>query len=54
LRANLETKDIPILAMTAMFRTSDLESCIDAVCNDYIVKPFTLDELRRKIKALIG
>jgi DNA-binding response OmpR family regulator len=36
-----------------MFQPSDIQACIDAGCNDYIVKPFTLVELQRKIKALI-
>ena len=53
LRANSETKEIPILAITAMFRPADLQACIDAGCDDYIVKPFTLDELLKKIKALV-
>lgn len=49
-RSNPETKDIPILAATALFRESDLRSCIEAGCNDYIVKPFTFRELQNKIK----
>ena len=53
LRANPQTKDIPILAATGMFQPSDLKAWIDAGCNDYIVKPFTLVELRRKITAII-
>jgi two-component system, cell cycle response regulator DivK len=53
LRATPETKDIPILAITALAGSSDLKVWIDAGCNDYIVKPFTFDELQRKIKALI-
>ena len=53
LRADPETKNIPILAATAMSRPSDIETWIDAGCNDYIIKPFTFDELVRKIKALI-
>jgi two-component system, cell cycle response regulator DivK len=53
LRANPETKDIPILAATAMFEPSEIQNCIDAGCNDYIVKPFTFEELQRKIKVLI-
>ena len=54
LRSNPETKDIPILAATAMFRPSDLKTWLDVGCNDYILKPFTFDELSRKITALIG
>jgi CheY-like chemotaxis protein len=53
LRANGETKDIPILAATALFRDTDLKSCIDAGCNGYIVKPFTFQELQGKVRELI-
>ena len=53
LRGHSETKDVPILASTALFRPSDLQRCIDAGCNDYIVKPFTPDQLLKKIRALI-
>jgi two-component system, cell cycle response regulator DivK len=54
LRLNPQTKDIPILAATAMFRPADLKAWLEVGCNDYIIKPFTLDELSRKIAALIG
>jgi CheY-like chemotaxis protein len=53
IRSNPETKDIPILAATVLFRESDLRSCIEAGCNDYIVKPFSHQELREKIMDFI-
>jgi CheY-like chemotaxis protein len=53
LRANPETKDIPILAATALFRDSDLKSCLEAGCNGYIVKPFTFQELQGKVREFI-
>lgn len=53
IRSNPETKDIPILAATALFRESDLRTCVEAGCNDYIVKPFTFQELRGKIQEFI-
>jgi len=53
LRANPETKDIPILAATALFRDSDLKSCLEAGCNGFIVKPFTFQELQAKLRELI-
>jgi two-component system cell cycle response regulator DivK len=52
-RDNPETKDIPILAATAMCRRADLNACLEAGCNGYIVKPFTMIELKRKIGELI-
>jgi CheY-like chemotaxis protein len=53
IRAHAETKDIPILAATALFRDSDLKTCIEAGCNGYIVKPFTFQELQGKVRELI-
>lgn len=50
LRASPETSSIPILAATALFRDSDLKSCMDAGCDGYIVKPFTFQELQKKVK----
>jgi CheY-like chemotaxis protein len=54
IRAHPEIKDIPILAATALFRDSDLKSCIDAGCNGYIVKPFTFQELQAKVRELMA
>ena len=53
IRANAETKNIPILAATALFRDADLKTCIEAGCNGYIVKPFTFEELQAKVRELI-
>ncbi|HEV8340988.1 MAG TPA: response regulator [Candidatus Binatia bacterium] len=53
LRSNPVTQDIPILAATALFRESELNSCIEAGCNDYLVKPFTFQELRGKIQEYV-
>ena len=52
-RSNPKTKDIPILAATAMCRPADLKACLEAGCNGYIVKPFTMMELERKVRELI-
>jgi CheY-like chemotaxis protein len=52
-RSNPDTKDIPILAATAMCRRADLNACLEAGCNGYIVKPFTMMELKEKIGQLI-
>jgi CheY-like chemotaxis protein len=53
LRSNPATQDIPILAATALFKESELNSCIEAGCNDYLVKPFTFQELRGKIQEYV-
>jgi len=53
IRSNPETQDIPILATTVLNRNSQLKTCIEAGCNDYLVKPFTMQQLQGKIQALI-
>ncbi len=53
IHANPETKDIPILAITCLFRESELRGCIEAGCGDYLIKPFTFQELQEKIQDLI-
>ncbi len=53
IRSNLETKDIPILVATVLFSESDFRDCFEAGCDNFIVKPFTVQELQRKIQELI-
>ncbi len=53
LRANPDTKNIPILATTALSRPHELKTCLDAGCNGYIVKPFSVRNLQRKIAELL-
>ena len=52
-RANPDTKNIPILAITALFRTQELKTCFEAGCNGYIVKPFVVTDLQHKIGELL-
>ncbi len=53
IRSNQETKEIPILAVTAIIDKSQLRECIEAGCNDVIVKPFTSKNLQEKIRAVL-
>ena len=53
IRSNPETKDIPILAITALTKESELRECIEAGCNDYMLKPFNYKSLQEKIQALL-
>ena len=52
IRANPDTEDIPILVVSALFLGSDIRSCFEAGCNDYIVKPFAFKQLQQKIQGL--
>jgi len=53
IRSNPETKDIPVLAITALTKESELRECIEAGCNDYMLKPFNYKDLQEKIQALL-
>jgi CheY-like chemotaxis protein len=54
LRANPKTKMIPILATSADISPRDLAACLEAGCNGYIVKPFSVVDLHIKIREMLA
>lgn len=50
LKGNLE--HIPIVAITAFDVYGMKQAALDAGCNEYISKPFDLDELDKRLRAL--
>ena len=52
IRQNPKTKDIPILAATALARPGDREKCLESGCDGYIAKPFTHKQLGAAIDRL--
>lgn len=53
IRQQENTKDIPILMLTALSRTEDKVSGFNAGADDYLTKPFELSELNVRIRALL-
>ena len=45
LRKNSLTVNIPVIAVTAMARVEDRERILSAGCNEYVSKPYVVDEL---------
>lgn len=54
LRSDPATRDIPILALTAMFDLGLGKSCLEAGCDDYLQKPVTHQVLKEKLQRLLG
>ena len=53
LRANEDTKDIPIILLTARVQEEDVDKGFEAGADDYLRKPFSPQELRSRVHALL-
>jgi len=54
LKSNPDTKDIPVLGLSAHAMTPDRDKAIKAGCDDYDTKPVDIKRLLGKINALLG
>ncbi len=48
-----EAGDVPILMLTAKGTVADRVAGLDAGADDYLVKPFSIDELNARVRALL-
>jgi len=53
IRENSQTKDIPILMLTALSQLNDKVKGFDIGVDDYLVKPFEIEELQVRVRALL-
>jgi DNA-binding response OmpR family regulator len=54
LRAKPETERVPIILLTARAQDADVQQGFDAGADDYLRKPFSPQELRARVQAILG
>ncbi len=53
IRQNPQTKDVPILMLTALSQLKDKVKGFDIGVDDYLCKPFEMEELKVRVRALL-
>lgn len=54
LRQNELTRSIPIMAVTCLSKEDDIERIFECGADEYLPKPFKVDQLQEKVQELIG
>ena len=54
LRDNELTRSIPIMAVTCLSKEDDIERIFECGADEYLPKPFKVEELQEKVQELIG
>jgi DNA-binding response OmpR family regulator len=54
LREHEATKSMPVILLTARAQEADVERGFEAGADDYIRKPFSPQELRARVQAILG
>jgi CheY-like chemotaxis protein len=53
LKADPETQSIPVLMVTALNETNDMEKAVQSGCDDFLTKPVNQLELKTRVRSLL-
>jgi len=54
LRGNEGTSELPVILLTARVQEADIARGVEAGADDYVTKPFSPQELRQRVQAVLG
>jgi DNA-binding response OmpR family regulator len=54
IRADEATRHVPVILLTAKVQDGDVQHGFDAGADDYVRKPFSPQELRSRVQAILG
>jgi two-component system response regulator MprA len=52
IRAGKETRNIPVIVVTSLTAAGRLEECMEAGADDFLGKPFAIEELLIRVRAM--
>jgi DNA-binding response OmpR family regulator len=53
IRAGTETRNIPVIVVTSLTAKGRLEECMEAGADDFLGKPFQMEELLIRVRAML-
>ncbi len=54
MKANPELQDVPVVFLSAKGQESEIQSGLDAGAEEYLLKPFSPDELTNRVRSILS
>jgi len=54
MKANPELRDVPVVFLSAKGQESEIQTGLDAGAEEYLLKPFSPDELTNRVRAILA